>query len=108
MNHLAFNGMTGENLTFFLLHGLATIFYSYLKKYHPSVCDRTPSWMGIAIVQLFNIITTPLFVLPFIRAGFFQGRFLSSSVLLLRKTKMVRADRFEIVWDLWQSGLFHC
>lgn len=74
MNELSFGGATGENLLFFLVHGLATVFYSFLKKNYPHIPHQCPRWLGVVLVNAFAFATTPLFTQPFIRAGFFDGK----------------------------------
>lgn len=83
MNNFAFRSPFGENLAFFATHGLATIFYSYLHRYHRGVLRAVPRWMGVALVNGFAILTAGIFVGVFIRAGFFEGMstFLAQSTM---------------------------
>lgn len=60
MNHLAFDGATGENTAFFLAHAFGTITYVWIGKTFPSVRDNTPTWAGVLITDIFLFLTTPL------------------------------------------------
>ncbi|KAK4057051.1 hypothetical protein OIO90_001951 [Microbotryomycetes sp. JL221] len=72
MNHLAFDGATGETVGFFLAHAGGTIAYSYLKRTAPGVCKAVPSWLGVVFVNIFAFGTAPLFCSVFARKGFFE------------------------------------
>ncbi|KAK4052431.1 hypothetical protein OIV83_002233 [Microbotryomycetes sp. JL201] len=72
MNHLAFDGATGETVGFFLAHAGGTIAYSYIKRTAPGVTNRIPTWLGVVLVNIFAFGTAPLFCAVFIRKGFFE------------------------------------
>ncbi|KDE09403.1 hypothetical protein MVLG_00309 [Microbotryum lychnidis-dioicae p1A1 Lamole] len=72
MNHLAFNGASGETLAFFFTQAVGTIAYSYLKRTAPGLLRSIPHPLAVAFVNLFTFGMAPLFCAPFLRAGFFE------------------------------------
>ncbi|SCV71607.1 BQ2448_3195 [Microbotryum intermedium] len=72
MNHLAFNGASGETLVFFLTQAAGTIAYSYLKRTAPGLLRPIPTPLAILFVNIFTFGMAPLFCAPFLRAGFFE------------------------------------
>ncbi|KEI42861.1 uncharacterized protein L969DRAFT_84751 [Mixia osmundae IAM 14324] len=72
MNALAFGGATGENVTFFLVHGVATVVYTYFSRTFPSANNMIPSPVAIIVTNALVWSSAPLFCMPFIRAGFFE------------------------------------
>jgi len=72
MNHMAFDGLSGLNLAFFLAHAAATILYTMILRNYPAAARNTPWIVGFLIVNAFSIITAPLFTVPFLRASFFD------------------------------------
>lgn len=65
-NYFTFDTFPGETVLFFLSHGLATVLYSYLSRYHPGVLRPIPRWAGILLVNAFALMTAPLFTGPFV------------------------------------------
>lgn len=60
MNHLAFDGASGETVLFFLTHAMLVIAYVWLSRNLPSVCKAVPTPLAILLTNVFAFGTSPL------------------------------------------------
>lgn len=73
MNAMAFpEEKHGETVGFFLFHAAGTIVYSFIQRNFPGALAWIPKPLAIVFVNIFLFLSTPLFVAPMLRVGFFE------------------------------------
>jgi len=64
--------LSGLNFAFFMLHGAAATLQAVIQTLFP-LLKRTPTWVAIPLHTVFLALTIPLFIDPYLQAGFIKS-----------------------------------